>query len=641
MTPRNGRTLVVGIAARISGCANQKEVSLEDQVDHGKQVAAEEYDGPIEYEVIATKGKGERLDRPELEQIQALLRTGRLDLFIVEDIGRLVRGAEAVRLCGIAVDHGTRVLAPNDGIDTDDDHWEEDVLSACRDHVGHNSHTSRRLKQKLMNRFIQSGGATPLLIAGYLKPERAQTYDDWAKDPAWEPIYAEWYRRLDGSLNCSAVADWLNQAKVSTGPYARRDTWDGDMVRRLTANPILKGKPARGAMHTIKNHETGRRVSVKNPDGPRFKDYPHLAFWDEADFDRLNDRLAAHNQGKGRKPGEVRHPREGVPRSRTLFPGQHARCWYCGRICLWGGNGSAETLICKGSHNWLCWNSVTFRGPDATRAVVDALTAELDRLEGFDEQFRALVEQARHQAGSDLARRLDEIAAREAELARQKANFLAAIAQAGPQPMLAQQINDLENQARRLAWERRELQQHARRPPDVPASPAALRALFQEHFAALAHDSHEFAGLLRRVVPELHVYNVRLLDGGHLLPRARVKLDLAGLVPDATGVPGLAPLMTRELTLDLFEPPQREQVRAQAVRLTAEGVFQRVAARRLGVTQPVISQALALHRMMTERGLDTPYELVTAPPDDYTKLKRHRHPRYRFEPEQGYTPPAL
>jgi hypothetical protein len=62
----------------------------------------------------------------------------------------MVRGTEAARLCGIAVDHGTRVIAPNDCIDTADESWEEDVISACRDHVGHNTHTSKRLKHKLI-----------------------------------------------------------------------------------------------------------------------------------------------------------------------------------------------------------------------------------------------------------------------------------------------------------------------------------------------------------------------------------------------------------------------------------------------------------------------------------------------------------
>lgn len=69
ITPRNGNTLVVGIVARISGCAKQKEVSLEDQVDHGKEQVAQLFQGPAEHSVIATKGKGERLDRPELEEM--------------------------------------------------------------------------------------------------------------------------------------------------------------------------------------------------------------------------------------------------------------------------------------------------------------------------------------------------------------------------------------------------------------------------------------------------------------------------------------------------------------------------------------------------------------------------------------------
>jgi hypothetical protein len=48
LKPRNGHTLAVLVVARISGCASQKELRLEDQVDHGKEVVADMYDGPIE-----------------------------------------------------------------------------------------------------------------------------------------------------------------------------------------------------------------------------------------------------------------------------------------------------------------------------------------------------------------------------------------------------------------------------------------------------------------------------------------------------------------------------------------------------------------------------------------------------------------
>ena len=96
IVPKNGHTLFVGIVARISGCADQKEVSLDDQVDNGKQTVAElSYDGPVKYEIIKTTGKGERLDRPELADVETLLRTGKLDLLILDDLGRLVRGVTA------------------------------------------------------------------------------------------------------------------------------------------------------------------------------------------------------------------------------------------------------------------------------------------------------------------------------------------------------------------------------------------------------------------------------------------------------------------------------------------------------------------------------------------------------------------
>ena len=54
---------------------NQKDLSLEDQDDHGRAIMREHYDGHVNYRLISTKGKGEWLDRPELAQIETMLRT--------------------------------------------------------------------------------------------------------------------------------------------------------------------------------------------------------------------------------------------------------------------------------------------------------------------------------------------------------------------------------------------------------------------------------------------------------------------------------------------------------------------------------------------------------------------------------------
>jgi site-specific DNA recombinase len=647
--PRNGHTLVTDIVARISGCKKQKEVSLEDQVDHGKEVASELYSGPTEYRVVATKGKGERLDRPELAQIEDMLRSGELDLLIMEDIGRLVRGSEAHRLCGIAVDHGARVISPNDCVDTAEDSWEEDVLDACKEHVGHNAHTSRRLKYKLMNRFKKFGGAAAHVPPGYIKPPPKPKTDDGEEPEA--PTYDEWFKEesltekiqcggqiLWETLNCSAVADWFNTNGMPRGKYAQTTKWDGHDVRRFYANPILKGFPQRGVRHTIKHHETGRRISVPNPKGPSFYECPHLAHLEPVFFDQLNARLDAKNQSHGRKPVNGADPRFRVPRKRTRFPGQFANCWYCGRHFLWGGNGQAHTLMCSGARHWECWNAVAIDGRLLAKKLVTAITRELCRLDGFDSQFQAIVFAAQNENAGDLTDSRARLAREVEVLRREKENLIAAIKQIGPKSMLVEQVDQIERKEKELVWERTQLECRGRQQVELPPSLGALRQLLEEAFQKLAVDSFEFGDLMRQLVSDLSVYVVRLCDGGHPLPRAEVKLNLAGSLSDIDRVPELRQLLTREFTFDLFRPPQRERIREDVIRLTGEGMSQRCIGRNLAekATQPAVQNAIALHRQMQERGLSSPYELLLEPPDDYAKLRRHKNPRYQFSLKDGY-----
>jgi hypothetical protein len=90
IVPRNGKFLVVFVVARISGGPRQKEMSLEDQVDHAKEIVAEMYGGPVEFRVIATKAKGEWRDWPELQLVEEQLRSRAIDLLFLEDIGWLI-----------------------------------------------------------------------------------------------------------------------------------------------------------------------------------------------------------------------------------------------------------------------------------------------------------------------------------------------------------------------------------------------------------------------------------------------------------------------------------------------------------------------------------------------------------------------
>jgi hypothetical protein len=91
-------------------------------------------------------------------------------------------------------------------------------------------------------------------------------------------------------------------------------------------------------------------------------------------------------------------------------------------------------------------------------------------------------------------------------------------------------------------------------------------------------------------------------------------------------------VLKRELTVDLFEAPQRETSRKHVVAFRSSGHPEWKIAEQLRITVTQHSGAARRQRIMDERGLTDPYEPVTEPPSDYAKLRRHLHLRYRFEP---------
>ncbi|MCE9554687.1 MAG: recombinase family protein [Planctomycetes bacterium] len=643
LTPRNGHKLIVVSVNRISGCQKQKEASLDDQFDHGKEVTTELYVGPVEYRVFATTAKGERLDRPVLAEIEAALRSGEVDLLVMEDLGRLIRGAEAVRLLGVGVDHGVRCISPNDGIDTNKPTWEEDALAACSDHVRHCAHTSLRLKHKLMNRWIKAGKTSARPIHGIIVPKGATCYDDWQLDEAANENIVAAAKLLHETLDCTATADWLNQKGVPVGPHCRRTNWNGAMVRRYFCNRLLSGRPSRGTMHTIKNHESGRRGSVKNPKGPQYLCYPHLKHLEPEFQDGLIALLAAANAKYKRPNRNGADPRLGVRRKSTRFPGQHSQCWYCQRQTVWGGNGITGNLMCNGAREYHCWNSIGFSGELATRRLVEVVTTQLYRLDGFDDQYRELVQAAVNDRASGSPERWAELTRQEASMQTERDNVKQAIAQFGPTPLVQEMFDSLQARESALLRERGDLERLRGRCIDVPKSTTEVRAALEAELEQLLGDSPASGALMRLLVPEFHVYLVRLCDGGHLLPRVRVKLDLAGNIADAARVPGLNDLLSLMTTIDLFKPAQREQIREVAARLN-DGIRTHAQIAALIAERPTataVGDALALDKLMHEQGLSSPYIVLREPPSDYPKLRRHKNSKYRFEPLEGYAQPEL
>jgi Recombinase. len=643
LVPRNGEKMVVGAVARISGCASQKEVSLEDQVDNIKETFSEMWEGPVEYVVISTKGKGERLDRPELAEVEELLRSQTLDYLICEDFGRLVRGGEAAWLCGLAVDHGTRVISINDCIDTIDPEWEADVLAACSEHVGYNAHTSKRIKKKLMLRFKRNGGARAGLPYGYVLPEDGKTYFDVQKDPdpETEQTLRDGGELLAETLNYSAVAQMFNARNVPGGPSRRKENWDGAAIKRLYHNPILKGQPSRGSRKTEKQHQSGRRVSVRNPDGPTFIDCPHLKYFEPEEIDPLLARLKEEHAHFSRTHKGRKDSRRRVPRKQTRFPGQQGTCYYCGSHFVWGGNGMTQNLMCARSRESKCWNSVSFNGPLFVERILAAILDRLDCLQDFDAQFRDMVAQAERTNSVDTE--LAKVRREEENLQREHSNLLDAIAKYGADDRFDERIADVRRRQTILQGTRHRLEIAAHRRLTLPESPMVLRTMIEKSFSELATTSMEFNLLMQQIVPEFHVYNVRLCNGGSLLPRIQARLDLTGIAPDARLVEGLQQILTSIVTVDVFKLPQHVEIREDAVRLTAAGHKQRDACQLIDQKpkQPTLQKALALQQKMDELGLTSPYVFQKEPPENYKKLRRHKTEHFRFEPLAGFQPPEL
>lgn len=632
MKPRNGNTFHVGIVARISGCSRQKEVSLEDQIDHAKEETILYYDeNTPEYHVVSTKGKGERLDRPELAEIERLIRSRVLDLLVIEDLGRLVRGTEAARLCGIAVDHGVRVIVPNDCIDTNDPSWEEDVISACRDHVGHNAQTSKRIKHKMMNRFRKKGEAMARPIFGYIVPPDAKSYDDWVKVEEYTSVLLELYTRLRDNPNCSHAASWLNSKGIPTGPYHRNKEWDTRMVRRLVDNPLLKGFARRGDRHTEKHHETGRRISVKNPDGAYFYPCPHLAHIPTELWEEVNALLDSTNEGMGRKPVDGRDPRAGVARKMTLFPGQHIRCGICRRLCYWGAHKSIKHMVCSGAHDYMCWNSVHIDGVMAGQRILEAVYSKLEELPDFDEAFIA---QARETEAALRASRPSELMAAEQALQaceRELENLYDQRAKTGDDDILGRKIAQVKNDHLQHKLKLSSLRAAGAQEQEFPTM-KQLRACARTALAELSHESPDLGVLMKRLIPRMTVVPYRLCDGGKIVHRVRFTLNLVPFLGGLAVPSEVDGLLRHEMSIDLFNPPQRVRFRKQILELRAGGLTEAQAAEYVKITITAAQHAAKLDKLMKERGLTDPYLLLTDPPGDDSKLKRHLHPDYRFRP---------
>src|SRR5688572_24951563 len=123
LIPRNGKKLKVLGIGRIS-TDKQDEKSLDDQEALIHEWLKKNYEGQHELIMIKGIGSGERIDRKDYEEAIVAIETKAFDLCIAEDLSRICRRVHATLFCEHCIDHGTRLITINEGIDTTEKNWQ-------------------------------------------------------------------------------------------------------------------------------------------------------------------------------------------------------------------------------------------------------------------------------------------------------------------------------------------------------------------------------------------------------------------------------------------------------------------------------------------------------------------------------------
>ncbi|MDB5389072.1 MAG: Recombinase [Planctomycetaceae bacterium] len=627
LTPKNGRKLKVLGVCRIS-TENQKLESLDGQEALLRNWISDRYDGEIEIKIIASRGSGEILDRAEALQIETEAATCGYDLVIAEDLGRIYRRLHALIFCESCQDYETRVVAINDHLDTGQPDWKLHGFFAAMRHEAYNADTSKRIRRQLRDNFTK-GGAIQTFQYGYIKPPGAKSDAEVRKDPDAEAVYSKWFEILESGGSYSEVADWLNFNQIPQGKYGRGGKWTCSTVARMSRNPILKGIRQRNKRKSIRVNKTGRHKQVKAAEEDLLeRNCPHLAFIEPARYDRIIELLTKRNAHFRRKLLNGKDSRVGIPKKRTRWPGQHLTCGVCGGTMEYGAHGQSDHLICSNARGYRCWMGISVDGPKAKQKLSDAIAEQLKLLPEFDSELLAAAREEAELQAESRNQKSKTLSAETQKLSNQIERLMNAIKEFGASAALMAEMQNLEGRRNEIFDEQQEIARQPAKIVDVPSADD-VRSKVCEALSAVLGDDPAAMRLVHQLIPTITVFPFRSIHGGSPVLRAKFTLNFAAIDAILGPIASVGHPWHVPLEIDLFDPIQQVSIREDVKKMKAEGLTNKVIAPRLGVTLPVVTQAIKLQKEMDLRKIDDPYQLLTAPPEDYSKLRRHLHPRFR------------
>jgi hypothetical protein len=309
-------------------------------------------------------------------------------------------------------------------------------------------------------------------------------------------------------------------------------------------------------------------------------------------------------------------------------------CGICGRQLVFGGHGQTDHLVCRGAMDYKCWNAITVDGPLATERISEVVFAEIQSISDFDPAFLEMVNEEAIKRDSERDRSLRDVCAKIDGTDREIANLMRFIKAGDESPRVREELRQLERQLLQFQYDKREIVEEPSEQLVIPCA-EELKRIAHDAFRDLAPDSIEFGRSLRAVTGRITVCPFRAIDGGNIVLRAKFNLQITNLLPDNRLRDTLKQPLTKVLTVDISALPQRVVHREKIIELCKK-MTQREAAKAVGITLPAAQHAIKLNRLMERRGVSDPYVPLMEAPADYSKLRRHLHRRFRFEPVPGY-----
>ena len=366
---------------------------------------------------------------------------------------------------------------------------------------------------------------------------------------------------------------------------------------------------------------------------------PHLAFVEEARYDRVLRMIRQRNACYRRTDRPEDDPLRGRPKKATRWPGQHIRCGVCGRSLVWGGHGRKDFMMCNGVRERRCWNSGTIHVERVARLVINKIYRQVAMLPEFDHKIRDAVKQQVRESRDTAMLQRTKLERDVSAYTHQIERLLDAIESGQSAASLDRRLREREAQLAEAKDQLAELASDTRREVDIP-SKKQLHERLKEMVGDLDLSTGQLRRTLRILVPDLYVLPHRLLDGGKIVQRVEITMRLTPLLDPGIENFNIKALQMATCELPAYDQPDVVRILDQVVIIRGAGSTKpptlKSVAQQLSVSERTVQRAEAIAAIMKVCGVSDPYEPLRSVPEDNSKYRSHRHPDYCFEPLPGF-----